>query len=181
MSKFTEVMKDNKITLSIYLIIILGITFAAIKTEGDVTIKINMVSAGFGIVTWQFYYFLSQEILENKLFLKFGVFGLLCIIVRLFCNVVLDIPNFDMLAHFYISIPLLYIFYYRILIFFFFKDYSIENKITIVFFSKYGNQYYDGKEIGYKPSSREKTFSILLFLGFMLLVFGVIILIISIS
>ncbi len=181
MSKFTEVMKDNKPALFVYLIIIFGFIFAGIKTDGDITIKTDIISAGFGIVTWQLFYFLSQEILDNNLFSKFCLFALFCLIVRLFCNVVLDIPNFDMLALFYISIPLLYIFYYRILIFFFFKDYSIENKITIVFFSKYGSQSYDGSEIGYKPSSKEKIFSLLLFLGFMFLVFGLIILIINIS
>ena len=170
MSKLTEVMKDNKPTVFIYLIVIFGIVFAAVMTDCNVAVKIDMISAGFGIVTWLLFYFLSQEIIDNKLFSISITYALLCFIPLLFINIIMLITNFSMIAFFSSLVPLVYIFYFRILIYLFFKDYSTENKITIVFATKYGNQYYNGKEIGYKPSWKERIFSLLLFFGFMVLI-----------
>ena len=105
MSKLTEVMKDNKPTVFIYLIVIFGIVFAAVMTDCNVAVKIDMISAGFGIVTWLLFYFLSQEIIDNKLFSISITYALLCFIPLLFINIIMLITNFSMIAFFSSLVP----------------------------------------------------------------------------
>ena len=173
MTTTTEEKENNKESLIIYSIIFLGVVvtdFFLYKKE--IEEHLDLFSISMGLVGWFGFLMHSQKIITKNLFRLFTYIGIaiftLCIIKQLLIGFIL----FPLLTS---TLPLIFVGYFRLLTYLFYKDYpQTEPKPIIVFGSKYGTAHFDGDDEDYVPTMKEKTFSLLLFMGFMAFIFGVV-------
>jgi len=163
----------NKLSLTIYGIIILAVIFGEFMTFDKAQIyHQDIFSLAMGFVGYFGIFMHSQKIIDDNSFKQFAIVGLLILIV---CIVKQTLTGFNQLPIFVAGLPLLYVGYFRVLTSLFFSNYpDITKKPTIIFASTHGQAYFDGKEDGYKPPMKERFFSLLLFIGFMFFAFGLI-------
>lgn len=164
---------SNKLSLTIYTVIILSIIFAEFMTYDETKIQHpDIFSLAMGFVGYFGILMLSQKIIDNNSFKQFAIVGLVILFV---CIIKQTLISYNRLHLFAAGLPLFYIGYFRVLTSLFYKNYpEITKKPTIIFASKFGQADFEGKEDGYKPPMKERVFSLLLIMGFMFLAFGLI-------
>ncbi len=166
---------NDKISLTVCLVIVLAATFAeCMNYDFNKAQHNDLFSAAIGLVGWFGMFFHSQRIIDNNLFKRFAIVGL-----AIFCISVLKqyLTFFSLLSLFAAGLPLLFVGFFRVLTFLFFQDYPIISRTpTIVFSSKHGMARVEGIDEGYKPTMKERVFSLLLFMGFMAFAFCIILL-----
>ena len=123
---------------------------------------INNFSFFVGLTSWFIISFRSQRILNKNLFEKFSK---IAIVISLVCFFKDFFFGFNILGFLFGLLPILYLIHFRVLTHLFFPSYP-DQKPTIIFSSKYGQTYFQGKVGGYKPSWKEKFYSFFLILGF---------------
>jgi len=165
--------KYSKTTLTIYIIFIFATKLTDIALFNKTKIQqTDYASTIIGFVTFILFYFNSQRLLNENHFFKFGLFGLFVFII---CLTKQFMTSIQILPLFMATVPFIFVIYFRVLTYLFYKDYP-NKKPVIVFASQYSSASYDGKDKGYIPTMKEKTFSLLLFMGFMFFAFGLILL-----
>jgi hypothetical protein len=171
----TESEKDvDKITLTLIVVVIIAVLFAEVvsfyKTKN---FDLDLFSPAIGLSVWFAIYFNSQRIIYKNLFKEVFILGIGIIMI---CFLKQAFTRFNNISLIISAIPFIYIIYFRFLIRLFYKDYpEISRKPIIVFASKVGSAIYEGKDNGYKPSMKERVFSSLLYVGFILLSLAIVI------
>lgn len=158
--------------MRIYIIIVIAILLTdVILADRNKVQRTDIFSMALGLVTVFFFYLNSQRILWHNNFKTYFLFGLVVFVAALTKELV---TGFYFVSLFLAGLPIIFVLYFRGLVALFFKGYpDRSDKPTIVFASQYsGSAYYDGKEEGYKPTIKEKVFSLLLFMGFIFFIFG---------
>jgi len=153
------------------------IVFAAIFAEFMTYDKTKVYhpdtfSVAIGLVGLFGIFMHSQKIIDNNLFRQFAFVGLVILIASIIKQA---LTSYNQLPLFAAGLPLLFVGYFRVLTFLFYKGYpNSTKKPTVIFATQWGQTYFDGKEEGYKPPMKERVFSLLLFMGFMFFAFGII-------
>lgn len=169
MTVFSDNKENNKESIIIYSIIFIAIVCTEIFLyKKEMEERVDLFSIALGVVGWFGMYMSSQTIIRKNLFRQFTYLSIalfvLCIIKQLIVGYVL----FSLLAS---LLPLIFIGYFRLLIELFFKGYpNITERPIIIFGSKTGT-HFEGDNNGYIPTMKEKTFGLLLFMGFMGFIF----------
>jgi hypothetical protein len=163
----------NKILLTIYVMIVLAVIFAEFMTYGKTNVHhLDIFSLAIGFVGYFGIFMYSQKIIDNNSFRQFVFIALAILVVSIIKQA---LTNYNQLPLFVAALPLLFVGYFRVLTSLFYKDYpNATNKPTVIFATKSGQTYFDGKEEGYNPPMKERVFSLLLFMGFMFFAFGLI-------
>jgi hypothetical protein len=116
------------------------------------------------------FYLNAQNIINNDSFLKFAFVGLGIFIASVIKQ---SFTNYDQYYLAVATLPLLFIGYFRLMLYFFYKDYpKNSSKPIVIFGTSLGQTNFNQKDKGYKPSMKEKLFSLLLFMGFIFFVLG---------
>jgi hypothetical protein len=160
----------NYVMLIIFLIIAVSAILAAI-IAGTVSDVVNQFAYLSGIIGWiVFYSFSSQSMIDKNLFSRYFLIGFIILITNALLQFFTTLDWFNL---FIAATPLLYICYFKILLNIFYKNYqNFIRKPVIVYGSRFGKAYYKGDNVGYKPTMKEKVFSMSLFFGFGLIIFG---------
>jgi hypothetical protein len=164
---------NNNFSLLIYSIIVVATIFAEYMTyDKNQTHHIDYFSVAIGLVGFYGLITHSQKIINDNLFLYFSIVGLGIFIASIIKQ---TFTGYNFLPLFAAGLPLLFVCYFRALTSMFYQGYPNSTvKPTLIFTSKFGQTYFDGKDKGYKPSMKERTFSFLLFTGFMFFALGLI-------
>ena len=165
-------MTFNRTSLTIYFIVVIAVVVTDIVlVDGTRIQQTDIFSIALGLVTVFFFYMNSQRVLSHNQFMTLFLFGLAVFIASL-TKQLMTILYFGSL--FVAGLPVLFVAYFRGLVGLFFKGYpNIKKQPIIVFASPYsGSAYYDGKDDGYKPTMKEKVFSVLLYIGFVFFALG---------
>lgn len=163
-------MDGDKLSLTIYAMIVLSAVFADVITYDKTnTYHPEFFSYVVGLVGYFGIYMQAQRIIDNNSFRHFAFVGLAILVVGIIKQ---TLTGFDVFPLYAAALPLLFVGYFRLLTSLFYKSYpNTKTKPTVVFATKF-QAYFDGQEEGYKPTMRERVFSMLLFLGFWLFNFG---------
>lgn len=164
---------DNKISLTIYSMIVVATIFAEFMTyEKNITHHTDYFSAAIGLVGYFGIFMHSQKIINDNSFRQFAIVGLGIFVASIIKQ---TLTGYNLLPLFAAGLPLLFVGYFRVLTSLFYKGYPNSTvKPTLIFATKLGQTYFDGKDEGYKPPIKERVFSLLLFMGFMFFAFGLI-------
>lgn len=164
-----DIKKYDRTTVRIYAIVVIAILLTDVILTDRNRDRTDIFSAALGIVTAFFFFMDSQRIVRYNNFRTYLFFGVAVFIAALTKQLM---AGFYVVPLFLAGLPIIFILYFRGLLALFFKSYP-DDKPTIVFASQYsGSAYYDGKDEGYKPTMKEKVFSLLIFIGFIFFVFG---------
>lgn len=165
-------MKDkNKFTLIVYSIIILAAIFTELMAFINEGQRDNdFFSVAIGLVGYFGLFMHSQQIINKNQFKTFGLVGLAIFLASIFKQ---SLTSYHQLPLLTAGLPFLYMVYFRIMTALFYKDYP-KTKPTIVIATKTGTTYYEGKGKGYKPTMKDRIFSLLLFMGSIGTAFGLI-------
>lgn len=128
-------------------------------------------SPTLGLITWFFLYFGSQDIVNKNFFIEVFLISISVIIISFFKQA-LTLFNYFTLS--ISALPLLFVIYFRGILFLFYNNYTTQ-KPVIVFLSRSRGIEYEGQDMGYKLSAKDVIFSIVMFMGFMNLCFGILI------
>ena len=109
-----------------------------------------------GFVLWIIYYVQSQVIIDKNVFLKYSLIALTLIALGF---IKLLFTTFSTSALLGVSFPLIYLGILRLLIWTYFPSYPESEKPILIYYSK-GGRSWDGQEEGYRPTQKEKRFSI---------------------
>ena len=165
MTRTKSEMDSNKISLTIYSMIVLAVAFAEFMTYDKTSFRQDYFSAAIGLVGWFGIFMHSQRIIDCNSFQQFAFVGLAILVVSAIKQ---SLTSYILLPLFAAGLPLLFVGFFRLLTFIFYRDYpNTSKRIIIIFGSKYGKASFDGDDIGYKPPMKERIFSLLLFMGFM--------------
>jgi len=161
---------DNNFSLSIYLIIVASTIFAEFMTnDKNQTHQTDYFSIAIGFVGYFGIFNHSQKIINDNSFQKFALVGLGIFVASIIKQ---TFTGYNFLPLFAAGLPLLFVGYFRVLTTLFYKGYPNSTaKPTVIFASKFGQTYFDGKDEGYKPPMKERVFSLLLFMGFIFFAF----------
>lgn len=133
-------------------------------------VDLDCFSFWLGVGAWIIFYDESQVIISKNLFKQFTLLGTFILVLSgiLIMITKSGFINFRMTLY-----PLFYLFYFRILLFLFFKNFASSTpKPTILFASRGGNWTHKNPSPYYIVSTKERIFSNLLFFGsFALMVF----------
>ena len=153
----------NKLEFTIYTTIIVFIYLLALLSfYKSPFFNFNKFSSFIGIGFSIVFYVNSQKIINKNQFNQFIILGL----IILFLSSVLSIlTNSNLLGFIITAYPLLYVIYFRLLIFLFFKDFADFYKKPTILFASRGKWTNENDEYGYIPSKKEIIFSNLLFFG----------------
>lgn len=162
----------NNVMLIIILIIATSAILAAM-IAGNIIDVANQFAYLSGIIGYiVYYYFLSQTIIDKNSNSLYFFIGFLILLINI---IIQSFTSFIWVNLFISAVPLLYVLYLKILLNIFYRDYqNIPKKPIIVYGSKFGKAYFKGDTEGYKPTMKEKLFSVTLFFGFILIFFGII-------
>ena len=129
-------------------------------------------SVAIGLVGYFGIFMHSQKIIADNSFRQFAIVGLAILVASIIKQA---LTGYSLLPLFAAGLPLLFVGYFRVLTSMFYKGYPNSTiKPTVIFATKLGQTYFDGKDEGYKPPMKERVFSLLLFMGFMFFAFGLI-------
>ena len=161
----------DKFSLTFCIIIVLAAALAEIITYNKTqSFHTDIFSTVIGLVGYFDTFLYSQRIIDNNLFRQFAFIGLAILMCCIFKQV---LTSYDQLPLFASALPLLFIGYFRLLTYFFYKHYpDLAKKPTIIFATRFVKADFKGRDYGYKPTMKEKIFSLLLSLGFMAFAFG---------
>ncbi len=173
-NNFTEEKDFDKITLGIISIIIFAVLFVEIiayfRTK---TFESDLFSPAVGLTIWFCFYINSQRIIDNNLFKKIITISI-AIIFICFLKQALTEYNYTHLT--IAGIPLIFSIYFRLLVSLFYKNYPKLVQIPVIIFAtQFGNTDFKDKDEGYKPTMKERVFSLMLFIGFIFLCLGFVI------
>jgi predicted membrane channel-forming protein YqfA (hemolysin III family) len=127
-------------------------------------------SATIGLVGYFGIFMHSQKIIDDNSFRQFAFVGLAILVASIIKQA---LTGYSLLPLFSAGLPLLFVGYFRVLTSLFYKGYPNSTTMpTVIFATKLGQTYFDGKDEGYKPPMKERVFSLLLFMGFMFYAFG---------
>jgi hypothetical protein len=118
----------------------------------------SFIGMGFSIV----FYVNSQQIINKNQFNQFAILGL---IILFFSSVLSILTNGHLLGFIITGYPFLYVIYFRLLIFLFYKDFGNSYKKPTILFASRGKWTNENNEYGYIPSKKEIILSNLLFFG----------------
>lgn len=160
----------NYVMLIIFLIIAVSAILAAI-IAGTVSDVVNQFAYLSGLIGWTvFYYYFSQSMIDKNLFGRYFLIGFIILITNALLQFFTSLNWFNL---FITATPLLYVCYLKTLLNIFYRNYhDIAKKPVIIYGSRFGKAYYKGDNVGYKPTMKEKVFSMSLFFGFGLIIFG---------
>jgi hypothetical protein len=169
--KLNSLSDRDKLSLTIYFMIVLAAIFTEVMTYNKNEIHHpDIFSLAMGFVGYFGIFMYSQRIIDTNSFKRFAFVGVVIFVV---CIVKETLTGYNRSALFVAALPGLYVAYFRFLTALFYKHYpDIKEKPTIIFASKFGNTYFKGEEDGYKPTLKERLFSVMLLIGFALLVLG---------
>jgi len=175
-----KIKSGDKVSLTIYALIVLASILAEYITyEKDQAYHGDYFSVVIGLVGYFGIYMHSQRIIQNNSFQQFAIIGFAIFVVSM---VKQALTNYNLLPLFAAGLPLLFVGYFRVLTYLFYRDYpNATKKPIIIYANKFGQANYDGKENGYKPPIKERVYSLLLFMGFMAFSFGLILLLKNIT
>lgn len=153
----------NKLEFTIYTTTIFFIYLVALLSFYKSSFfNFNKFSVFIGLGLSIAFYVNSQQILNKNQFTQFAIVSL---ITLLFSLVLLILTNGNLLGFIISGYPLLYIIYFRLLLFLFFKDFTYSYKKPTILFASRGKWNNENSEYGYVPSKKEILFSNLLFFG----------------
>ncbi len=166
----------DKFSLTLCVVIVLASIFAEIMTyDKTQSYHWDLFSLTIGLVGYFAIFLHSQRIIDNNLFSRFAFIGLAILSVSIIKQAM---TNYTWLLLFVAGLPLLFVGYFYLLTLLFYRDYpNSTKKPTIVFATRFGRTYFECRDKGYKPTIKEKRFSLLLSLGFMAFAFGLMVLI----
>lgn len=166
----------NKLEFTIYTLVIFFIYLLALLSFYKSSFfNFNKFSCCIGVGLSIVFYVNSQKIINKNQFKQFAVLSSLLII---FSAVLAILTNGNLLGFIITTYPLLYIIYFRVLIFLFYKDFANSyQKPTILFASK-SKWTTENNEYGDVLSKNEIIFSNLLFFGSFALASGLALIII---
>lgn len=165
--------EDNKFSLTIYSMIVTATIFAEFITyDINQTLHNDYFSAAICLVGYFGIFMHAQKIINDNSFQQFAIVGLGIFIASIFKQI---LTGYNLLSLFAAGLPLLFVGYFRALTSLFYYGYPNSTaKPTVIFATKLGQTYFNGKNEGYKPPMKERAFSILLFMGFIFFAFGLI-------
>jgi len=131
---------------------------------------IDIYSLVIGLVIWIPFYINSQDIINKQQFRLYSFYG----VAVLICNILFQCltKDINLSSLIFTTIPLLYVGYFRLILYLFFRDYPlVDKKPTIIFYTRSGIDY----EESYSPiSQKDRVFSTVLIIGFLIIVGGLI-------
>ncbi|WP_432671741.1 hypothetical protein [Flavobacterium sp. SM2513] len=125
-------------------------------------------SPTLGLVSWFCIYMASQDCINKKSFKEITLIGILIVIICFFKQSLTQFNYFTLAIS---AVSLLFAAYFRLILFLFYNNYA-RQKPVVMFFSR-SSVDYEGKDKGYKPTVKDKIFSVLLIFGFIYLCVGV--------
>ncbi|MEO6175393.1 MAG: hypothetical protein ABIP27_09620 [Flavobacterium circumlabens] len=153
----------NKLEFTIYTTTIFFIYLVALLSFYKSSFfNFNKFSVFIGLGLSIAFYVNSQQILNKNQFTQFAIVSL---ITLLFSLILLILTSGNVLGFIISGYPLLYIIYFRLLLFLFFKDFTDCYKKPTILFASRGKWTNENSEYGYVPSKKEILFSNLLFFG----------------
>lgn len=156
-------MKINIFEFTIYIVIIVFVyLLALLSSYRSSFFDFNRFSYCTGLGLAIVFYGNSQKIINKNQFKQFAVLGLLMLI---FSTTLSIVTKGSFLGLIFTAYPLLYIIYFRLLIFLFYKDFANTYKKPTILFASRIKWTSDNGDYGYKPSKKEMIFSKLLFFG----------------
>jgi hypothetical protein len=172
--QITKMTDKNRFSLTVYLIIILAATFTEVMAFINEGQRDNdFFSIAIGLVGYFGLFMHSQQIINKNDFKKFGLVGLAIFAASIIKQ---SLTGYHQLPLLTAGLPALYIVYFKLMTLLFYRDFP-KTKPVIVYASKTGTSSYQGDDQGYKPTMKEKLFSLLLFFGFLGTAFGLILII----
>jgi hypothetical protein len=164
-------------TLIIFAMVLISATFSDFMTHKNDNSENGFFLIVVGGAGWLGLFFYSQQIINKNQFVL-ALLVSLCIFIVCQIEHIIFFFKFSSISIIASIIPLAYILYFRLLIFIFFRNYPncIQNidRPVIIYASKYGIIDYERRYLGHKPTMKERIFSLLLFLGFIWLILGII-------
>ena len=153
----------NKLEFAIYTItIVFFYLLAFLSFYKSSFFNFNKFSVFIGLGLSIAFYVNSQQIINKNQFNQFAILGL---ITLLFSSVLSILANGHLLGFIITGYPFLYIIYFRLLMFLFFKDFADSYKKPTILFASRGKWTNENNEYEYVPSKKEIIFSNLLFFG----------------
>lgn len=153
----------NKLEFTIYTLVIFFIYLLALLSFYKSSFfNFNKFSCCIGIGLSIVFYVNSQQIINKNRFKQFAILSSLLI---LFSAVLALLTNGNLLGLILTTYPLLYIIYFRVLIFLFYKDFANSYKKPTILFASKGKWTTENIEYGDVLSKNEIIFSNLLFFG----------------
>lgn len=153
----------NKLEFRIYIVSIAFIYILAfLSFYKSSFFNYNKFSIFMGLGLSIAFYVRSQQIINKN---QFNQFTILSLIVLLFSLVLLILTKGNLQGFIISGYPILYIIYFRLLMFLFFKDFINSYKKPTILFASRGRWTNENIEHGYVPSKKEIIFSNILFFG----------------
>ena len=172
-----KIRESDKMALIIFAMVLISAAFSDFMTHKSDNSENGFFSIVVGGAGWLGLFFYSQQIINKNQFIlasivSLGIFTVCQIEHIIFFS---KLSSISILAS---IIPFIYILYFRSLVFIFFRNYPdcIQNidRPIIIYASKYGRVDYERRYPGHKPTMKERVFSLLLFLGFVWLIIGIV-------
>lgn len=155
--------KTNKLEFTIYTITIFFFYLLALLSFYKSSFfNFNKFSFFIGLSLSIAFYVNSQQIINKNQFNQFAILGL---IILFFSSILSILTNGSLFGFIVTGYPFLYIIYFRVLMFFFYKDFANSYKKPTVLFASRSKWTNDNNKYGYIPSKKEIIFSNLLFFG----------------
>ncbi|OAB29811.1 hypothetical protein SAMN05444395_107184 [Flavobacterium fryxellicola] len=153
----------NKLEFTIYTVVIFFIYLLALLSFYKSSFfNFNKFSCCIGVGLSIVFYVNSQQIINQNQFKQFFILSSLLI---LFSAVLAILTNGNLLGFILTIYPLLYIIYFRVLIFLFYKDFPKYYKRPTILFASKSKWTTENNECGDVLSKNEIMFSNLLFFG----------------
>lgn len=153
----------NKLEFTIYTItIVFFYLLALLSFYKSSFYNFNKFSIFIGLGLSIAFYVNSQQIINKNQFNQFAILGLK---ILFFSSVLSILTNGSLLGFIITGYPFLYIIYFRLLIFLFYKDFANSYKKPPILFASRDKWTNGNDEYGYVASKKEIIFSNLLFFG----------------
>lgn len=114
------------------------------------------------VSSWSLFYTVSQNIINLN---QFAQFFLLSIIIILFSGILIIIAESSFYNFIITGYPLLYMLYFRLLLFLFYKNFTTSYKKPTILFASRAKWFHENPDRSYIVTKKELIFSNLLFFG----------------
>ena len=150
-----------------FLIVLIGVDI--VNWDSNFFYQNNYHNYFVGLIMWLVFFLRDQIIIDKNLFAKYGLISFGTFLILLVKQFLTTLSYPAIMASLF---PLFYIIMLRLIIFAFFPTYrpDINTTPVIVSYTKTG-VYWKGQDSGYKPSKRERIFSVLVIVTSMIYMF----------